>query len=179
MVPHAPFDELSYITGRHLRALATQVYPWNPIMRANNTDPNLGDDGETDGSFQLNGLLVTAWARFRWSGSGADGGSGRVFIEPPIPVYEDFMVLSDTGVHGNSAGMGQNRNDDNTPNNFILIVQFHPFDNNGINLQRSNNNSPGITAPAFFDSDGDALSLIVTYVGDPTAILAFLGVGGD
>lgn len=178
-MPHTPFRELSYVSGRELSALATQAYVWNPVMLANNSNPNLGEDGETDGAFILNGLMVTAWARFRWSGTGADGGGGRAYIPPPVAVDPNFMVTNNTGSKGSSVGVGQNRNDDNDSNNYILICQFNPSDDESINLQRSNNNAPGITAPAFFDSDGDAVSFVFTYVADPDAVHAFLGVGGD
>lgn len=166
---------MTVVTGQLLRVddlmMLDEIHHWNPRLKSDSlvTQPNLGENGRSDGMWWRSGRIIQGWCQMLFSGAGSTGGGLTSFLYIDPPVLPDLSLIQGSflGSYGHKIGSGRIRdNSGGGANSATCSVEFIPFGRNGMTLQldqddtQINNNNPFIWA------SGDALSFNFTYPAD-------------
>jgi hypothetical protein len=138
-------------------------------LTATTTNPNLGADGTSVGSYHRNGHSIIGFAQFFFSGAGLSAGSGAYQISLPFNADTSIMVASTTVGAGAQIGTGFLRDSDTSANHTIVNVQLASA--SVVRLIRSASNAAITNAfPPIAWATGDRISINFSYVADPAAL---------
>lgn len=139
-----------------------------PALTATTTDPNLGADGTAVGAYHRNGLFVTGWAQFLFSGSGLDAGSGPYIIS--LPLDADVSIMQATEAAGAASILGGGFIRDDSTNLQSELVQVQLITANVVRLRRHNATTAVTSSDPFTWAEGDRISINFSYLADPAGL---------
>jgi hypothetical protein len=137
-------------------------------LTATTTNPNLGADGTSVGSYHRSGHLITGFAQFFFSGAGLSAGSGAYEISLPFNADTSVMVASTLVGAGAQIGTGFLRDSEPTTGHLIVNVQL--VSASAVRLIRSASNGAVTNATPFTWATGDRISINFSYVADPAVL---------
>lgn len=151
--------------GQELDIFGTYI----PDLTASTTNPNLGADGEIVGAWHRNGHMITAWARWLFSGTGLDPGSGAFGLS--VPFAADSSIMETTS--GSSAvtfAVAFGRIHDNSTGTNTTTVTGQFFSANAIRLHFSGANTTVTNSSPFTWDEGDRGIVLFQYIADGTLL---------
>lgn len=137
-------------------------------LTATTTNPNLGADGTSVGSYHRSGHLITGFAQFFFSGAGLSAGSGAYEIALPFNADTSVLVASTLVGAGAQIGAGFLRDSDTSANHEIVNVQLASA--SAVRLIRSGSNGAVTNATPIAWATGDRIVINFSYVADPSVL---------
>lgn len=136
-----------------------------PELTATTTDPDLGNNGEAFGAYQLlPGGFVVGWATFYFSGSGVDAGDGVYLVSVPKTIDDVYHKTSPFSGVGDLVGEGYLRGTVTVSQTLGVGIRFADPAEQLILLTEGDNDNREVRDDSPFDiEEGNRISISFCY----------------
>lgn len=128
------------------------------------TDPDLGADGTATGAYHRNGLLITGWAQFVFSGTGLSAGSGTYQVSLPFDADTSIIVAGPGASNGFTIGAAAYNDSSTAGNRTVGTVGLR--DTAAARLYIVGGTAVSDSTP-FTWAEGDGIAITFAYLADP------------
>jgi hypothetical protein len=138
---------------------------YTPVLRGTPDDPNLGSDGQAVGSWWRSGHRIRGFARFLFSGTGIDAGTGVYRITIPFPAHPTLNTFDANT--GTAAGSGRYRDFTDGTNSKLVGTLLTTLGGDTMVALTRDNLIGAVSATTIPWASGDRISVNFDYIADP------------